>query len=186
MMGRRSILMFVGIAVVLVMTLIAGLSIGPFTASSPTEGTPIADNQNNGAEPTERARIIVSPEAITFTGNNTTMGVEVSYDIYGYEDISYENVRLCLYNQNGTVLANEPLPNISSPTYTVKTVNVTLETKPTYYIVDHPELRTDDQIVLHQSRWNDDLDMYQDLEFNDGQYPEGFDYPRSNGTGTCG
>lgn len=186
MMKRNSIVVFVGVAVVVVTTLIAGLSVGPIATSSPTEGTPTAADQDDGANPTERARIIVSPEIVTFTGNNTTMGVEVSYDIYGYEDISYENVRLCLYDENGTVLANEPLPNISSSTYTVKTVNVTLETKPTYYIVDHPELRTDDRFGLHQAQWNEDLDMYQDLEFNDGQYPESFDYPRTNETGTCG
>lgn len=187
-MDRRTL---IGLAVVIIGITVAlvtafGLSGGPFNGG-PDAGdrtSTITPESNSGAPPA-LARIAIDAEVTSRTNETVSMRIEVDTYIYGYENISYENPRLCLYDENGTVIRNESLRDIESPMEAVQTVNVTLDERPIYYTVEHPGLRTDDRFELDYRRWDENEGLYDLLLYHLDEYPDTFDYPRTNQTGHC-
>jgi len=183
-MERRTLLVLAGVTIGLAAVLVAGLGLSG-GGSQLGDGSATTTSESNGGKPSSFARIAINPEVTSRTNDTVSMRIEVDTYIYGYGDISYENPRLCLYDENGTVLRNESFPDIKSPMETVHTVNVTLEEKPIYYTVEHPELRTDDRFELEFRRLDEEDNIYRTLYYARGDYPDTFDYPRTNQTGHC-
>jgi len=187
-MDRRSLIVLAGVFIGVTAVLVVGLNLpeGPSGGESDTgDRAPTMTPESNGGKPSALARIAINPEVTSETERSVSMRIEVDTNIYGYENISYENPRLCLYDENGTVLGNESLRDIESPIDTVETVNVTVNKRPIYYTVEHPELRTDDRFQLHFRRLDEEDNIYRSLLYSRGEYPDSFDYPRTNQTGHC-
>jgi len=181
----------VGVAVVGVLFSMGYLSANSSpSADSLTSGVQTTDT-NTGGRASQRAIIKIKPRRFKpdVTGpNNTTLRVNVNTQVYGYGGVNYNNLQLCAYDRNGTLLQREPLGTISTnpPPELYKTfrVNLTVQIRPHYLIVDHPRLRNDSRFFNQIRYWNGETYTltYESLDEIQNQ----FEWPRTNETGTCG
>lgn len=183
-MDRRTLIVLAGVIIGMIVVLVAGLGLSG-VGLGPDGGSATTSSDRDGGDGAPWARIAIDPEVTSRTNDTVSMRIEVDTYIQGYDNIYYENPRLCLYDENGTVLGNESLRDIQSPTSTVQMVNVTLDERPIYYTVEHPELRTDERFAFNYRRWDEEEDLYESLLYHLGEYPDTFDYPRTNQTGHC-
>lgn len=139
---------------------------------------------------TNSAIITIDPSLRNTSGEGSIqISADVTVDIRGYNEINYEHIRLCLYDENGDVLHGEQLGDIhvSDGIYIREfSSNATVETVPKYIIVDHPELRTDSRIAVENRVWLPEQEVYDLRREGLGDIQNQFEFPRTNETGTCG
>lgn len=139
----------------------------------------------------ELARIDVDPGEFDRQGK-PSMEIRVDVEIRGYENLSYEDVQLCLYDSTGHLLSAEQLGRIYSPspnwtTFTRSySVEPTIESRPKYIVVDHPGLRNDSRFLNEIRVWDEEHQAW-DVQFGSlDTVQDRFQFPRSNSTGVCG
>lgn len=135
-------------------------------------------NDNHGADP-------------LLPSEDYHVNISVHSDAFGYSNLSYDNLVLCVYDSNGTVLQSEPVGQIRSPSsgrFHEKTyVNMTFQTTPKYFLVDHPGIRTDDRVGSDIFYWDNNTDewhMFYTRDFSDKE--DEFEWPRTSEVGKCG
>jgi len=187
-MHRR--LLFIG--VILLVTVVGGLLL--VTGDDPTDSrmTPISDGGDStdpsGGDSPQIARIIISP--LEVPGADGELPVEISTEIRGYDNLSYEHVRLCAYDRNGTVLDSTALWTIQSPSsgtqHYRETVNLTVEQVPKYLIIDGPNLRSDERLNMVTQEWRSEEETYVGLRDDLGTVQNEFEWPQTSEPGQCG
>lgn len=153
-----------------------------------------SDQHNRGAGPTNEAGIDISPGQFTQRRDDVSMLINVIATIYGeshrIEEIHYEDVMLCLYDRNGTVLHGENLGTISMRNRTEfaerYVINVTVSKIPIYFLIDHPDLRNGSVVSTDLLEWVPDRDTYTPRQEGLGEIQNEFEFPRSHERGVCG
>lgn len=191
-MTRRYLVGIVVLAVVVGGGLLwAGVGIPNSSFSDDSALTPTADQ----SDPQTKAQIGISGREISnesvrnvkvHPSGNVSVGIVVDVQIYGFDNLSYEDVQLCVFDENGTVLDNRSLGTISSPMSTRHPFNITVRERPTYYIIHHPELRADGTIWTEDRHWDPETNTYYTIEEDINEYQDDFEFPRTNETGVCG
>lgn len=107
----------------------------------------------------------------------------IHFSLAASESVTFENVKLCLYDSNGTVLAEENLgtfspPSASSP-FEVRSGQIA-----EYIVVDHPNFRDYPDFGPGLYVWVGD--HYRDLGGYLDEAQDDFSYPRNNMMGQCG
>lgn len=126
--------------------------------------------------------------------SNGTIAVTVEASVYGYDDLHYEDVQLCLYDENGTVVASKSIGTISArastPEYRRDTYTVKVTGFPKYMTVDHPGLRNDSRVGVDLLIWSPRGDsgerFWNVTKAGLGEYQDRFEFPRSDEPGECG
>lgn len=157
------------------------------SSPSATESTTERGLTASGGEAPQQALVQISPYPLDSSSEQFAKRVLVSVKIRGYPPQRFENARLCLYDEGGTVLSNESLGTIVSPQtgefVTSYSVNVTLSQRPKYIVVDHPELRNDNRLTVEMLEWNSTRNLW--IPQDGPSLPLG-NWPRTNETGQCG
>lgn len=166
-------------------------------ASSPTE-TEDSIEQNGGRKPKD-AEIKISPTALNFS-DTYSMTLDVDAEAYGYNNLSYNDLRVCVYDHNGAILYGETIGQFTSATdasntesYREYSINATTSSRPKYVTVDQPQLRHDGRVAVEILVINDNEESWDD-EWSGGvtSHNEKFDnitpfeFPRTNEVGKCG
>ena len=154
---------------------------------------------NGGGEngPVRLAQIEISPGQVKRSGSNVSMSPEVVIHLYDYgdppkyDDILYEDVMFCAYDEEGAVLHSTNLGSVSSPEtgefFKAERVNMTVATVPKYLIVDHPALRNDSPFDTKVQVWNADRERYSPaLDGGLSEIQDRFEFPRTHEPGICG
>lgn len=107
----------------------------------------------------------------------------IHFSLATSESVTFENVTLCMYDSNGTVLAEESLGTFSTPsassTFEVRSGQVVK-----YIVVDHPRFRDYSEFGPGLYVWADD--HYRDVGGYLDQAQDDFPYPRNDMKGRCG
>ena len=192
--------------VVLVAAVLAGFGGGLFPSSVDDKEIPTANPltettslETDAGEPFQTASIEVElVDWNQWPATDEPVGVEVSAEARGYTRLSYDDLRLCAYNENGTVLFGKTVGSLHSPAsgtfYRVHTVNMTTATTPAYVTVDHPGLRNDTRVAIDVLTWDDETgrldqhtsDSQQSLAETFGGLQDEFPFPRTHEVGRCG
>jgi hypothetical protein len=159
---------------------------GPSSPAA-TESTTQRELTVSGGEATQQALVQISPYPLDSSSEQFAKSVLVSVRIRGYPPQQFENTRLCLYDEGGTVLSNESLGPIVSPEtgefVTSYSVNVTLSQRPKYILIDHPELRNNNWMTVEMLEWNSTRNLW--IPRDSPGLPIA-NWPRTNETGQCG
>jgi len=151
------------------------------TGISPTRST------GGGSSATQSGEIFLF---LQFNASTKTLTVEVITDVYGYEDLQYEDARLCAYDENGTVLGSAPLGRIESiggsRQYREETITLAMETRPEYVTAYHPNFSDDPRISSEVRFWveNQNVSTVRLAPLADVQ--TAFEFPQTDESGTCG
>lgn len=193
MVDRRTVAVaLVGTALVGV-TLLAASVWGPAASGFDGKGTVSpspepTETDDQAGKPARTAIVDISPRR--YNESTGDFRVDVETRVRGYENLSYEDPRLCLYDRTGAVLGNVSLWRIHSPDqgthYERETVTTTVETRPYYVVVDHPELRNDSRFVSQTVRWLPDERTYWVERSSLDAVQDEFPFPRTNEVGACG
>jgi len=135
----------------------------------------------DGSSPTSEAQLKVRPRGVINNGNSMTMRIWVDVKMYGYDNLTYHDVQVCMFDASGTVLASRTIDNVSSPQRKIYEYNITVSERPTYYLIHHPDLKSDPKVITQEYKWNSGSETYTIIEPDD----IGFEFPRTNETGTC-
>lgn len=173
------------IIIVIILVVAAGLFL---IYSEGNQGPESSNTESDDGKASQTALISVTPKEFNQAGENVSLPVDVFVQIRGYPELSYDDVQLCFYSEGGEILAQEPLGTISSPDtgqfseYYEKSVE--LAQRPTYIIVDHPELRNDSRFQTEVRYWadGDRRVTYKPLD----EIQDEFDWPRTDEVGKCG
>jgi len=180
---------------------IVGLGGGVLTSVSDGEATPTESRQTEprGGEPYRTATVSVElADYDQWPATDESVDVEVRARARGYDALSYDGLRLCAYDENGTVLFGETLGPLRSPdsgefarTYEVE---MSTATTPAYVTVDHPGLRNDSRVAVDVLTWDEEMERL-DQRTSDHRQPlaelfddlqDEFAFPRSSRVGQCG
>jgi len=147
--------------------------------NSPLSGP---ESENN---PSISAEIDTSAQ---FNYRNSSIQVTVIVSFSGYNNIHFEDVMVCLYDQGGNILYAEKLGTISlrSRDQFIEEYEIYTEIsqRPYYITVHHPGFINDSRInvetlVSYDNRYTN---SYQHL----GEIQDRFEYPQSSEPGECG
>jgi len=115
--------------------------------------------------------------------NSTNYTVRVAVLLNGNAVRELHNATLCAYTSHGSVLNSTTIQRLSL--YNEEQINMTVESRPAYIIVDHPQ--------IHAPRYNDsgveimvrrgENTVHSRYWLNQISIP--FEYPRRNLTGHC-
>jgi len=127
-------------------------------------------------------------------GETVSISIDVIVSIYGYSerDIHHENVMLCLYGENGSLLDGKQVGTVSNRDGGSDgvgeriTVNVTTRKVPSYITVDHPDFRSGGVISPPVLEWLEDDEIYSPTMQTANESLEQFGFPRSSEPGQCG
>jgi len=176
-MNRRSLIAAVLIIAISTGALIVSGTLSEFTNDGQGVSTPMKGGEG---QPTEAARMDISPRELHQVNNTTQMEIWVDINVFGHNGLSYEDVQLCLYDENGTVVGNHSLGTVSSPTQELRMFNVTVSERPTYYIIHHPRINETSTLwAIHRKRNPEDGVLY-DVTIDEIDF-----YPLTNETGVC-
>lgn len=114
-----------------------------------------------------------APDQTPFTAE-----VAVSFEWAVEDSVQFENVMLCLYRQDGSVLNTTNLGTFSTPQTRVR-IPTTAPERPEYIVVDHPGLRENGFVEMRF--WNEEQSYYDIGTIDDIE----FDYARSDEAGSC-
>lgn len=181
---------FGGIVVVILVAIALVFTVtgGAFDGNSEPATTPTSEEGQSG-DPAELADLSLYP---TVYDRNTSFqtSTRISVTVYGYENLRYEDVLLCLYSQNGSVLGKESIGTIYSPDSGVydeeMTVNISVGQRPFYFVVDHPELRNDSRLTTELRVWLPEHEAYDFRLSGLDKVQDEFEFPRTHEVGTCG
>lgn len=107
-----------------------------------------------------------------------TAEVMVSFEWAVENSKKFDDVMLCLYREDGTVLNATNIGTFATPQTRV-TTSITASDRPEYVVVDHPKLRENGFVEIRF--WNEEQGYYDIGTIDDIE----FDYPRSDQVGEC-
>lgn len=157
----------------------------PGTQSNGSQTT----TDGSGGKPLNKAELDIG--TIKRTGNET-FSVRVTARFYGDEDLRFEEVMFCAYDEEGNRIAEREFGTVYSPEsgefYREQVFNVTTESGeyPTDLTVDHSRFRGDSRVETELLVWDPDRDIYAPRFRSLSEIQNDFTFPRSNETGECG
>ncbi|WP_415379435.1 hypothetical protein [Halosimplex sp. TS25] len=192
--------------VILVTAVLIGLGGGILPAAVDETKTPTANPsaetmkpETDAGSPYQTARVGVDlVDWDQWPAIDEPIGVNVSAEARGYTNLSYDDLRLCAYDENGSVLFAKPLGSLRSPDsgtfYRVYTVNMTTTTPPAYVTVDHPGLRNDTRVMVDVLTWDAETEQLNRRTSNNytslveviNRNQDEFSFPRTHKVGRCG
>lgn len=143
-------------------------------------------DKSGGSKKSQAAYIKISPSRIDKSTNN--MSVEIVIHEYGYNNLSYDNLTLCMYDSSGDIIQHQTFGQVgsleSNEFFEVYEFNVSVSSKPKYILVDHPELRNDSRIRNQIRVWNSGSYGIEYQESN--PMKDDFGFPRNSEIEQCG
>lgn len=147
------------------------------------DATPTSPSNGGGTSPDGHLTTYLDSYEVT-TGTHT-FGIIADFKSPfndSLEPTTFNEVMLCLYDENRTILNQTSIGDLSSPTDEARAI-VSAKQRPKYIVVDHPQVRTYGETYLSFIRYEGD--MYYEVWNPSEHLGQAFGYPRHNETGRC-
>jgi len=165
--------------VIVVLVIIIGAVIGLLITSWQADKTNKSSNHNGVG-----IRLNLRVDIESHNGTNTTNYiVRAAIQLRGNGANKLNNSTLCAYTSNGTILNSTVIRELE--VFEEENVNMPVESRPTYIMVDHPQVHAPryNKSGIRVSFWERDQSTYVTQWLEQTSLP--FEYPRQNVTGRC-